>query len=167
MVADPELRNAFIKQRFSRYYDDAQIPEPLNLVQREFGVITERGGMWRHLGFRDLKELRSFLKKQVPLHAYHSSTYYNKPNARTMDEKGWLGADLVFDLDADHLDDVENMSLEEMLAAVKIEFHKLLDSYLLGDFGFDEKDVQIVFSGGRGYHAHVRNDLTAMNAVKL
>lgn len=152
-----ELRNAFIKQRFSRYYAETEVPSPLELVQREFGIITERGGMWRHLGFPSHKELQNFLRKQVPTHAYHSSTYYNKPNARTMDEKGWLGADLVFDLDADHLDDAENMSMEEMLAAVKVEFQKLLDLYLLGDFGFDEKDILIVFSGGRGYHAHVRD----------
>ena len=152
-----ELRNAFIKQRFSRYYQQVDIPGPIQLVQREFGVITERGGMWRHLGFKDLRELQNFLKKQVPIHAYHSSTYYTKPNARTMDEKGWLGADLVFDLDADHLEGADDMSFEEMLGAVKVEFQKLLDSYLLGDFGFDEKDILIVFSGGRGYHAHVRD----------
>ncbi|MCK5310104.1 MAG: hypothetical protein KAJ64_05605, partial [Thermoplasmata archaeon] len=71
-----ELRNAFIKQRFSNYYQQADIPGPTQLVQREFGVITERGGMWRHLGFKDLRELQNFLKKQVPIHAYHSSTYY-------------------------------------------------------------------------------------------
>ena len=74
-----------------------------------------------------------------------------------MDEKGWLGADLVFDLDADHLEGAHDMTFEEMLAEVKVEFKKLLDSYLLGDFGFDEKDILIVFSGGRGYHAHVRD----------
>ena len=152
-----ELRNAFIKQRFSKYYAATEVPAPLELVQREFGVITERGGMWRHLGFRDHKEMQNFLRKQVPIHAYHSSTYYNKPNARTMDEKGWLGADLVFDLDADHLEGAENLTFEEMLAEVKKEFKKLLDSYLLGDFGFDERDILIVFSGGRGYHAHVRD----------
>ena len=157
MVSDPMLRNAFIKQRFSKYYTATEVPSPLELTQREFGIITERGGMWRHLGFQDRKELQKFLRKQVPTHAYHSSTYYNKPNARTMDEKGWLGADLVFDLDADHLEGAENLTFEEMLAEVKVEFQKLLDSYLLGDFGFDEKDIQIVFSGGRGYHAHVRD----------
>lgn len=160
MAADKqagELRNAFIRQRFSRYYRDVDLPEPNRLAQREFGIITERGGMWRHLGFANQKELENFLKKQVPLHAYHSSTYYDRPDARKMNEKGWLGADLVFDLDADHLEGSENMSLQEMFASVKQEFQKLLDSYLLGDFGFDEKDILIVFSGGRGYHAHVRD----------
>lgn len=153
--ADP--RSKFIKEMFQLYYNSVEIPAPGKLEQREFGVITERGGMWRHLGFPNLKELQDFLKKQVPIHAYHSSTYYQKPNARTMDEKGWLGADLIFDLDADHIKDTENMSMEKMFQAVKVQFLKLIDSYLLGDFGFEEKDLKIVFSGGRGYHAHISN----------
>lgn len=155
---ETDSRMAFIKSMFSRYYASDLVTPPSKLENREFGVITERGGMWRHLGFSNEGELHSFLKKQVPLHAYHSSTYYTKPNARTMDEKGWLGADLVFDLDADHIAGTEKMTMEEMLAAVKVQFRKLLESYLLGDFGFDEKDVKIVFSGGRGYHAHVSHE---------
>ena len=75
-----------------------------------------------------------------------------------MEEKGWLGADLIFDLDADHIQGTENMTMEEMFHAVKIQFHKLVHSFLLGDFGFDENDVKIVFSGGRGYHAHINNE---------
>jgi DNA primase small subunit len=152
---EPDARGQFIRKMFSRYYSSMKITPPAKLEQREFGVITERGGMWRHLGFKDTSELAEFLKKQVPLHAYHSSTYYSKPNARTMDEKGWLGADLIFDLDADHIQGTEKMTMEEMLAAVKVQFAKLIDSYLLGDFGFEEKDLRIVFSGGRGYHAHI------------
>jgi DNA primase small subunit len=155
---ETDSRMAFIKSMFSRYYASGLVTPPSKLENREFGVITERGGMWRHLGFPNDVELHSFLRKQVPLHAYHSSTYYTKPNARTMDEKGWLGADLVFDLDADHIQGTEKMTMEEMLAAVKVQFKKLLESYLLGDFGFEEKDVKIVFSGGRGYHAHVSNE---------
>lgn len=155
---ESDARTQFIKTMFSRYYSRVEIPAPSKLQQREFGVITERGGMWRHLGFRGTAELQNFLRKQVPLHAYHSSTYYEKPNARTMDEKIWLGADLIFDLDADHIPGTENMSMEDMLAEVKKQFAKLLEVYLLGDFGFDEKEVKVVFSGGRGYHAHVSND---------
>jgi len=148
-------RIRFIKQMFSRYYSEVKVPPPSRVEQREFGVITERAGMWRHLGFPTEADMRSFLGKQVPLHAYHSSTYYEKPNARTMDEKRWLGADLVFDLDADHIEGTEGMAIAEMLDAVKVQFTKLLDSFLLDDFGFGESDIKIVFSGGRGYHAHV------------
>ncbi len=156
--AEDTQRLEFIKKRFKRYYSSVTVEPPSSLENREFGVITERGGMWRHLGFARQKDMQDFLVKQAPLHAYHSSTYYKKPNARTMDEKGWLGADLIFDLDADHIQGTEEMNMEEMLAAVKVQFLKLVREFLLGDFGFDEKEVKIVFSGGRGYHAHVSNE---------
>jgi DNA primase small subunit len=151
------LRLNFLKKRFSRYYTETELPPPLRLEEREYGVITERGGMWRHLAFADLLDMQGFMRKHAPLHAYHSSAYYKSPGEKFMDEKEWLGADLVFDLDADHIEGAEKMGLEEQLAAVKVEFKKLLDSYLLSDFGFAMEDIQIVFSGGRGYHAHVRD----------
>jgi len=33
----------------------------------------------------------------------------------------------------------------------------LLDEFLLGDFGFKEEGLRIVFSGGRGYHIHIND----------
>jgi DNA primase small subunit len=39
---------------------------------------------------------------------------------------------------------------------VKTETVKLLD-FLLDDFGFPESNISVVFSGGRGYHIHVRD----------
>ena len=116
------LRLDFLKERFSRYYEDTELPAPLKIEQREFGVITERGGMWRHLAFENIDKMHDFIRKQVPLHAYHSSAYYETPDEKFMDDKKWLGADLVFDLDADHIEGAETLGLEEMLAAVKIEF---------------------------------------------
>ncbi|MBU4031257.1 MAG: DNA primase catalytic subunit PriS [Candidatus Thermoplasmatota archaeon] len=157
-VGNTNPRLEFTKAMFRKYYSKANVQPPGKLINREFGVITERGGMWRHLGFGTPDELQNFLKKQAPIHAYHSSAYYTKPNARTMDEKTWLGADLIFDLDADHIQGSENMTIEMMFEKVKVQFKKLVHSYLLDDFGFDENDVKIVFSGGRGYHAHVSNE---------
>jgi DNA primase small subunit len=43
-----------------------------------------------------------FLSEAVPSDVYHSCAYYENPEA-DMDKKGWLGADLVFDIDADHI----------------------------------------------------------------
>ncbi|HUI38659.1 MAG TPA: DNA primase small subunit domain-containing protein, partial [Thermoplasmata archaeon] len=34
---------------------------------------------------------------------------------------------------------------------------RLYDDFLLGDFGIDPRESEIVFSGGRGYHVHVRD----------
>jgi DNA primase small subunit len=72
-----------------------------------------------------------------------------------MKEKEWLGADLIFDLDADHLPGADKMSFAEQLRAVHKQARKLLDEFLLGDLGFAPEHVRIVFSGGRGYHFHV------------
>jgi len=40
---------------------------------------------------------------------------------------------------------------------VKKEAMALLDRYVLGELGFEEKHVRICFSGGRGYHVHVHH----------
>jgi len=58
--------------------------------------------MLRHKGFRNVDALRSFLKTVVPSDVYYSSAYYERPE-EDMRGKGWLGADLIFDIDADHI----------------------------------------------------------------
>jgi DNA primase small subunit len=70
-----------------------------------------------------------------------------------MGEKGWTGADLIFDMDADHL---MRGPYDRMLCRVKEETVKLL-AMLTGELGFHRKDLHLVFSGGRGYHVHVRD----------
>ncbi|MDH5690956.1 MAG: DNA primase small subunit PriS [Candidatus Bathyarchaeota archaeon] len=58
--------------------------------------------MLRHKGFRNVDALRSFLTTVVPSDVYYSSAYYERPE-EDMRGKGWLGADLIFDIDADHI----------------------------------------------------------------
>jgi len=75
-----------------------------------------------------------------------------------MAEKEWLGADLVFDLDADHIPGSEGLDYIEQLKRVKEKCLLLLDDFLKDDFGFQEEDMELYFSGHRGYHIHVRDD---------
>jgi DNA primase small subunit len=58
--------------------------------------------MLRHKSFRGVADLAAFLETTVPSDVYYSSAYYEHPAAE-MEGKGWLGADLVFDIDADHI----------------------------------------------------------------
>ncbi len=148
----------FVQRCFRDYYTKVNIPLVHDLAQREFGAIIPGRTMRRHMGFSDMTALKRYLTDSCPAHVYHSTAYYETPGASTMDKKKWLGADLIFDLDADHIPGADEMSYAEMLEQVKVEFIKLLDDFLLGDFGFAEKDIGIYFSGGRGYHAHVRHD---------
>ncbi len=72
-----------------------------------------------------------------------------------MNEKKWMGAELIFDLDSDHLINAEKLNYEQQLNLVKKEFVKLIYDFILNDFGFNEKFVRLYFSGGRGYHCHI------------
>ena len=157
-VPDPakEATTQFLKAQFHRYYDTTKPTLPDRFGRREFGFMFWTAGIvQRHLGFSREEDLRSFLSSRVPAHAYYSSAYYETPNAPTMEEKGWLGADLIFDLDADHLPNAAKMSYPEMLEAIRLKILHLYDDFLGADFGFEEKTMRIVFSGGRGYHIHV------------
>lgn len=146
----------FLMTWFHRFYKAQPPRPPTRLERREFGfMFFDRNFVQRHIGFISPGELQSFLISQVPSHAYHSTAYYRFPNASTMDEKQWEGADLIFDLDADHVKGAEGLSYEDMLARIKVELLRLIDDFLLGDLGLDASNLKIVFSGGRGYHIHV------------
>jgi DNA primase small subunit len=148
----------FLKNRFSRYYASNKIDLPDRFGRREYAFILFGGrGMMRHIGFDKKTDFSNFIKDKAPCHVYYSSAYYKTPAAPTMQEKGWMGAELIFDLDSDHLPNVETLSYEKQLDVVKKEFCKLVNDFLLSDFGFDEKFIELYFSGGRGYHCHVKD----------
>jgi len=57
----------------------------------------------RHLAFNDIDELTKYIVSRVPRNLFYSSAIYEYPSAKSMDEKVWLGADIVFDIDSDHI----------------------------------------------------------------
>jgi DNA primase small subunit len=100
-----EASRDFIYQKFTEYYRDSStvIPEPLNSAQREFAyLLFKERFMVRHKRFETISRFQSVLAETVPSDVYHSCAYYENPDF-DMDKKGWLGADLVFDIDADHI----------------------------------------------------------------
>ncbi|MFB6109606.1 MAG: DNA primase small subunit PriS [Halodesulfurarchaeum sp.] len=150
----------YLRGRFGDFYRRAPPADPPDVSAREWGYIPFEAGpsttMVRHRSVHDLGSLEAFLVRERPRHVYFSAGHYADPSARTMAEKGWEGSDLIFDLDADHLPSVDPAqdTYAEMLATCKDALVKLLD-LLETDFGFEE--LSITFSGGRGYHVHVRD----------
>jgi DNA primase small subunit len=150
----------YLAGRFGDHYRRRSPTLPPAAAEREWGFIpwTEGPGttMVRHRSLLDLGDVAGFLGDRAPRHVYFSAARYDDPGAKAMAEKGWRGSDLVFDLDADHLPGVDPDSTPygEMLAACKDALLRLLD-LLEADFGFE--DLTVVFSGGRGYHVHVRD----------
>ena len=93
------VRNAFR----GYYFKPDRIEAPDKIEQREFGYMQfGQPGMVRHLSFKSLKELTATIMKEVPSDIYCSNAYYCFPT-RPMEEKQWLGADLIFDIDGKDL----------------------------------------------------------------
>ena len=148
----------FLKNRFREYYETTHIELPDRFGKREFAFVFFGGkGMFRHLSFEKKEHFQRFIQEKHPAHAYYSTAYYQQPDASTMQEKTWMGAELIFDLDSDHLPGAESMSYAESLDKVKHEFFKLVQDFLINDFGFKERYLDLYFSGGRGYHCHVKD----------
>lgn len=148
----------FSKNAFQMFYTSNKIELPDRFGRREFAFLFFGGkGMVRHLAFEKRESLWNVLEERAPQHVYYSSAYYQFPNAAKMQEKNWMGAELVFDLDSDHLPNADKMGYAESLVEVKKEFKKLVEEFLLSDFGFNKKYIELYFSGGRGYHCHVKD----------
>jgi DNA primase small subunit len=94
----------FVQKTFREYYmRNFSLDESLSMIERrEFGFASFEGWMLRHKGFNSEDELTCFLSDSVPRDAYFSCAYYEEPESE-METKGWLGADLIFDIDADHI----------------------------------------------------------------
>lgn len=97
---------SFVEEQFRRYYKAGvgKVDPPLEMERREFGFFPFDGGvMIRPTSFSDPSQLHAFIMEKAPAHIYYSSAYYREPRA-DMASKGWIGADMVFDIDADHME---------------------------------------------------------------
>lgn len=96
----------FIQRLFLQYYTECfeEVGVKRKFEEREFAALLMRDKiMVRHKGFKTRGELQSFLCSMIPSDVYYSSAYYEQPDASEMGMKGWIGADLIFDIDADHI----------------------------------------------------------------
>ncbi|MEM0015712.1 MAG: DNA primase small subunit PriS [Saccharolobus sp.] len=169
-----------IRNLFKEYYANSNLILPNDMELREFALQPFSLETYvRHLSFNSAEELREYIVNvNVPLHLFYSSARYQLPSAKNMEEKGWMGSDLIFDIDADHIcklrtirfcpvcsnevssekcdkDNVDAVEYTEMTnECIKQgleEVRKLVD-ILENDFGFKPK---IHFSGNRGFHVQV------------
>jgi len=93
-----------LKRYFKEYYfkHSGRINSPKRIESREFGYFPFNGVMIRHLSFSDIGVFRALLVKEGPAGVYCSNSQYEDPSAE-MQKKGWIRAELIFDIDADAL----------------------------------------------------------------
>ncbi len=170
-----------VKRAFRRYYFHKYNEDIREIGRREFGYATFDNTVIRHLSFRDKDELRAFLVREVPADAYASNAYYTHPSA-DMELKGWLSADLIFDIDIKdmHLACMDKHTIHicpkckskeasntcsncnANINHVNIPCNNCINTgkeevkkllSILNDLG--SFDVNIYFSGNNGFHLHV------------
>lgn len=93
-----------LKRYFKEYYfkNADRISAPSHIESREFGYFPFGGAMVRHQSFTDIGVFRALLLKEGPAGVYCSNSQYEDPSAE-MQKKGWIKAQLIFDIDADSL----------------------------------------------------------------
>lgn len=144
--------------RFTQYYRTAQLWTPPRLRTREWMFIPFGGGMpIRHKAFSDMESVRRFICERPQHSCFYSTAYWKKPHELKMADKDWLGADLIFDLDGDHLPGVTDKDFPGMIDVIQEQAWSLWNDFLQPDFGFKEEYLQVTFSGHRGFHLHYRD----------
>ena len=95
----------FLMKQWRWYYFNYQdaIKLPYRFEEREFGYRTFEGKIVRHLTFSSENEFKAFLLQKLPQSIFYSVSFYEEPSL-PMEEKGWKGADLVFDIDLSDID---------------------------------------------------------------
>lgn len=154
--------NEFIRQTLKKYYDNHTVPAPPDIAEREFGAGVDKKIDWRHMSFLNGQQLNAYLRSSVPFYISYSAGYYEFPEGRPMNKKNWLGADLIFDFDADEYDvgcsHDRQSTCEKCMNRVKEECFTVMDEFLIPDFGFNKSELHVMFSGNRGYHIHIRRE---------
>lgn len=140
---------------YSREWNAKKLPEFIRstMESREFGFDhTGEGPSDRKNVFHDLRDLEDYIKTTAPYAVYSSVALYDFPERM----EGWLGAELVFDIDAKDLP-LKRCSHESgRVCPICLEDARELAkdtlTVLREDFGFEE--VHVVYSG-RGYHIRI------------
>jgi len=147
-----------IKQLIKKHYSQNEVLLPPDFPKREFMVyFFDKPTPKRYLAFKTKKDVQEYLVKNVPKHLYHSVCAFESPG----DRKGWLYADLVMEFDLDKyyekgkyhcpIGHSIDIMCNECYLFCNQEAMKLTD-ILLNDFGLQEQDINIAFSGHRGFH---------------
>lgn len=184
-MSRPELSNKFfIKKILREYYSRKPLEEPLYIHRREIALQSLEDEVYiRHLAFPSMTHLYNFiLNEKTPLHLYYSSAYYESPSIDRMELKGWMGSDLLFDIDSDHYpgcDKVlsicisENRVYEGKLKTcpetsekpvvyplitrecIQKAYQDALKIKYILETELGLRNIRIYFSGNRGFHVKV------------
>ncbi len=93
-----------LRRMIKGVYDSTELDSVPEIARREFGIgELGRKISSRHLSFKNKAALNAFLREKTPFYISYSSARYEFPDARPMEKKNLLGADLIYEFDADDI----------------------------------------------------------------
>jgi len=168
------LKRILTKEILQKYYSSYFSLEPLIKVigiskfqNREFGFLLIDNGnerFIRNMSFKTPSELVKFMALTGVKGAYVGAMYDPPPRpSLSVTKLKWIGRELIFDLDLTDYDDIRTCGKGKDHVCPKCwplvaNAAMFLDETLKDDFGF--KKIYWFFSGRRGFHAWVADDIT-------
>ncbi|MCE4601330.1 MAG: hypothetical protein F7C38_07210 [Desulfurococcales archaeon] len=131
-----------------------RIEEPSDIAHREFAFqYFDSETYHRHLSFNSIDEVLDHMTRRPPRQAYYSVATYELPEAKSMEEKVWLGSDLFFDIDVDHLPGCQGPlpTTECIMEGLRMAYR--IRAVAKRDLGAEA--TRIYFTGHRGFHVVV------------
>ncbi len=152
-----EWSSESLRRLFAAYYSlDPPLILPRDMARREFAIQPfDVESYVRHLSFKDEQSLRKYIRSRTPRHLYHSVAIYELPEAPTMEEKGWLGSELLFDLDLDHPGSCSSSMLDDECLLEGFKKARLVAKIVEDILG---GRALIYFTGHRGFHVRGKCD---------
>lgn len=124
---------------------------PADIEKREFAFQPWGSSSYvRHLSFSSLEDVYGYIASTIPLHAYYSLARYQYPDAPSMEEKGFEGAPLMFDIDADHFEGCNTQIVTDSCITRASEAADRLIRIVKRDLG--AHSWSLYFTGHRGFH---------------
>jgi DNA primase small subunit len=173
-------------REFQLYYRDrARMIFAPEVEKREFMFMGFDDVVRRYISFKSLDSLRSYMADIVPRHAYYSVGLYKRPEMRKMEQRGFEGAEVLFDIDATGLEGCsydlyfcEECSYEQQkemqrcpsCGSERIKKMDWLDEaciraakaevkkllkILREDFGLRNDGILVSYTGNRGFHVRI------------
>ncbi|AEC51628.1 DNA primase small subunit [Pyrococcus sp. NA2] len=146
------------REFYSNEWSAKQIPKFIldTLDMREFGFDHDgEGPSDRKNQYHDVRDLEDYIKATYPYAVYSSVALYEKPK----EMEGWMGAELVFDIDAKDLPlrrcDHEPGKVCPICLNDAKEIARDTVIILREELGFE--DIHVIYSG-RGYHIRVLDE---------
>ncbi len=155
---------------FKEYYKTFK-PKIKAIEEREFGFGDEKKIDFRHKSFNSGEELRAYLELKTPKYASYSVAYYNSPEATPIESKAYKKSELIFDIDKKYANENNQHETEDQnyihnnyyceycIKKNASEFTRLIEEFLVKEFGFSKNDISVNYSGSKGFHCHIENQI--------